>query len=729
MDGTDGSATAVHAAGPEGGDAIRIDRSDSRTDGRVDSKIDGRIDTEIDLDRAGADEAERPARHLPPGLHRVVAVIAAGLSVYALYWVFRPLPVLQYRMSFLAVVLPLTFIVYRPGLRRPPEGRPDRPGVTDWVLAAASLVACVYPLLVFDDFIRRAFAPTTLDIVMGTLCTLLVLEACRRTVGPILPGICVGFVLYAYYGGYLPASWSISHGGYDFDRIIVALYNGTEGIFGVPLDVAATYIVLFTLYGAVLELSGAGRFFVDLSFAAFRRSASAPGRTVTLAGFLLGTVSGSGTATAVTLGTVTWPILRRAGYPPAQGGGVLAAAGIGAILSPPTLGAAAFLIAEFLRVSYLQVLIYATVPTLLYYLGVILAVEMDARRFGARAVRVDTASAWRLLLRFGYHFSSLVAIVVFMALGASPFRAVVYATVIAFALSFLDREHRLTPRRCGEALSKGALSVLPITATTAAAGIIVAVVTLTGLGLKASSIIVGASGENLAITAVLAAITVLLLGLAVPVTASFIIAAVIIGPALQTLGVPVEATYMFIFYFAVLSEVTPPTALAAVAAAAITGANAFRTMMATWRYTLPAFLVPMAFVLTPGGTALLGIGPFGATALAALVAAVAVVGLAVATGGWMLGPARVPERVLAGVAAVLLLVLEPVPVGIGLGALALALGVHLVLRRGRTGKNGNEKAASGGGDKRAASGGGDKRAASGGGDKRAASGGGEERTT
>jgi TRAP-type uncharacterized transport system fused permease subunit len=231
--------------------------------------------------------------------------------------------------------------------------------------------------------------------------------------------------------------------------------------------------------------------------------------------------------------------------------------------------------------------------------------------------------------------------------------------------------------------------VLPIAATTAAAGIIVAVVTLTGLGLKASSIIVGASGENLAITAVLAALTVLLLGLAVPVTASFIIAAVIIGPALQTLGVPVEATYMFIFYFAVLSEVTPPTALAAVAAAAITGANAFRTMMATWRYTLPAFLVPMAFVLTPGGTALLGIGPFGVTVLVALVAAVAVIGLAVATGGWMLGPARIPERVLAGVAAVLLLVLEPVPVGIGLGVLVVALGVHLVLRRGRPGGSTN----------------------------------------
>lgn len=663
-----------------------------------------------------AHEAERPARRLPPRLARAVSVVAAGLSLYALYWVFRPLPVLQYRMSFLAVVLPLTFIVYRPRLRRTAPDGPDSPGVTDWVLAAASLVVCAYPLLVFDDFIRRAFAPTTLDVVMGAGCVLLVLEACRRTVGAVLPVICLAFIGYAYYGGYLPASWSISHGGYDFERIIVALYGGTEGIYGVPLDVAATYIVLFTIYGAVLELSGAGRFFVDLSFAAFRRSAAAPGRTVTLAGFLLGTVSGSGTATAVTLGTVTWPILRRAGYPPHTGGGVLAAAGIGAILSPPTLGAAAFLIAEFLRVSYLQVLIYATVPTVLYYLGVILAVESDARRFGAKAVAVRTGSPWRLLARFGYHFSSLVAIVVFMALGASPFRAVVYATLIAFALSFLDRDHRLTPRRVGQALATGALGVLPIAATTAAAGIIVAVVTLTGLGLKASAIIVDLAGANLAITAVLAAVTVLVLGLAVPVTASFIIAAVIIGPALQTLGVPVEATYMFIFYFAVLSEVTPPTALAAVAAAAITGANAFRTMMATWRYTLPAFLVPLAFVLTPNGTALLGLAPIGRVVLCALAAAAAVTGLAIATGGWMIGPARWPERVLAAGAAVLLLVLEPGPVGIGLGLLAAAVVVHLLLRRvlgrGRVDEDVDgavEPAAPGGRAGSAATGGGEER--------------------
>jgi TRAP transporter 4TM/12TM fusion protein len=517
---------------------------------------------------------------------------------------------------------------------------------------------------------------------MGGLCVLLVLEATRRTIGPILPGICLAFVGYAYWGGYIPFDWTVGHRGYDLDRIIVHLYMGSEGIFGVPLDVAATYIVLFTIYGAVLDHSGAGRFFVDISFAAFRRSRSAPGRTVTLAGFLLGTVSGSGTATAVSLGSVAWPILKRAGYPRDQAGGVLAAAGIGAILSPPTLGAAAFIIAEYLNVSYLRVLLFATVPTLLYYLGIVLAIEADARRHGTVPVDVDAHPPRRLLLRYGYHFSSLVAIVVLMAMGFSPFRAVVYATVLAFALSFLDRANRLTPRRAAAALSAGTTGVLPVAATTAAAGVIVAVVTLTGLGLKASSLIVAVAGGSLAATALVSAVAVLLLGLAVPVTASFIIAAVIIGPALQTVGVGPEATYMFIFYFAVLSEVTPPTALAAVASAAVTGGNAFRTMMQTWKYTLPAFLVPFAFVLAPGGTALLGLAPWPRVLAATAVAALAVAALAVVTGRWITGPARWPERAVALVAAVLLLYLQPVTAAAGIAALVAAVGLHL-FRRGR----------------------------------------------
>ncbi|WP_433360800.1 TRAP transporter permease [Streptosporangium sp. CA-115845] len=620
-------------------------------------------------------DAERPARRLSGRVAQAVTLVALGLSLYVLYRAFRPGPVLPYRMLFLAVVLPLTFVCYKPGRRGT-----DRPGAGDWVLAALALAVCLYPLAVFDDFIRRAFEPTTLDVVAGAVIVLLVLEACRRTVGWILPAVCAGFAAYAYYGGYLPFDWVVGHRGYDLDRIVVSFVMGTDGVYGVPLDVAATYIILFTVYGAVLDHSGAGKFFVDVSLAAFRRSRSAPGRTVTLAGFLLGTVSGSGVATTVSVGSVAWPILRRAGYPPEQGGGVLAAAGIGAILSPPTLGAAAFIIAEYLRVSYLTVLLYATIPTVLYYLGIFLAIEMDARRYGTRAVGVDAPSLWPLIRRFGYHFSSLFVIVILMALGQSPFRAVVYATLLALALSFLDSEHALTPRRAARALAAGATGVLPVAATCAAAGLIVAVVTLTGLGLKASSLIVGASGGILAVTALLCAVAVLVLGLAVPVTASFVIAAVVIGPALTDLGVSQAEAYMFIFYYAVLSEVSPPTALSAFAASAITGGNAYRTMMTTWGYTLPAFLVPFAFVLTPGGAGLLAQGTFGEILAATTVSAVAVAALAAATGGRLLGPAGPVERVLCAVAAILLLFLSPLSVLAGAVVLIVVVSLHLMTR-------------------------------------------------
>ncbi|WP_433239251.1 TRAP transporter permease [Streptosporangium sp. CA-135522] len=621
-------------------------------------------------------DAERPARRLSGRVAGAVTAVALGLSLYALYWAFRPGPVLPYRMVFLAVVLPLTFVCYKPGRRGG-----DRPGAVDWALAGLSLTACLYPLAVFDEFIRRAFDPTALDVAAGAVISLLVLEACRRTVGWILPAVCLAFIAYAYYGGYLPFGWVIGHRGYDIDRIIASFVMGTDGVYGVPLDVAATYIILFTIYGAVLDRSGAGRFFVDVSLAAFRRSRSAPGRTVTLAGFLLGTVSGSGVATTVSVGSVAWPILRRAGYPREQGGGVLAAAGIGAILSPPTLGAAAFIIAEYMRVSYLTVLVYALIPTVLYYLGVCLAIEIDARKYGTRPVEVDAPRFWPLLRRYGYHFSSLFVIVVLMALGQSPFRAVVYATLLALALSFLDAGHRLTPRETAKALAAGTVGILPVAVTCAAAGTIVAVVTLTGLGLKASSLIVGASGGVLLVTALLCALAVLVLGLAVPVTASFVIAAVVIGPALTDLGVSQAEAYMFIFYYAVLSEVSPPTALSAFAASAITGGNAYRTMMATWKYTLPAFLVPFAFVLTPAGSALLAQGPVGEILLTTAVSALAVAALAATTGGWLAGPASAAERALCGVAAVLLLFLSPVPVLVGAGVLTLAIALHLVTRK------------------------------------------------
>jgi TRAP transporter 4TM/12TM fusion protein len=656
------------------------------------------------LESVGAQEEERPARRLGPRWDLFVWAVSIAVAVLVLKEVFAPFAKgnVFYLVIFLGVTLPLVFLTYRPVARRRASD-PDNPGILDIALAVLALLAGLYPVLPlsggYDAFLDRGGQLSTMDIVAGTLLLLLVLDATRRTTGLVLPVVCLMFLAYAYYGGYLPQDWGIAHAGFDYSQILNGLFNDASGFFGIPLDVAASYIVLFTIYGAVLNSSGAGKFFVDFSFALFRRSRTAPGRTAALSGFLLGTVSGSGTATTVTLGAITWPVLRKAGYPKENAGGLLAASGIGAILSPPTLGAAAFIIAEYLETSYLTVMIWATIPTLLYYLGIALAVEIDARRFGANAVEVDVPGAGQVLKRGIHHFASLAIIVVFLALDIPPFTAVVYATGVAALFALVARliEARAAGgpgtavprwlRSLADALAEGIRGALPVIAVCAAAGVITSVITKTGLGQELADALVTAAkalSSNptvvLVLTVVFAAFAVGVLGLAVPVTASFIIAWVVLGPALLDLGVQPAEVAMFIFYYAVLSEVTPPTALAAVAAAAITGGSVLRTMWQTWKYTLPAFLVPIAFVLTDNGSALLlrrgALDVVWVTAVSAL----GVAALAVVTGGWLLGPAGWPERLLCLPAALLLLYLQPISIGIGLAFAAAAVVVHLAAR-------------------------------------------------
>ncbi|MGH9329706.1 MAG: TRAP transporter permease, partial [Vicinamibacterales bacterium] len=314
---------------------------------------------------------------------------------------------------------------------------------------------------------------------------------------------------------------------------------------------------------------------------------------------------------------------------------------------------------------------------LLYYLSVLLMIEAESRRAGTHAVPVEVPPLGQLTRRYGYHFSSLVVVAALMAWGLTAFRAVFWAMIVAFALSFIRRETALVPRRLAAALTDGATGVLPIAATTATAGIIVGVVTLTGLGLKVAGVIVALAGGTRALTAVYAAIAVWLLGLAVPVTASYIIAAVMVAPALTQAGVPDVAAHMFIFYYAVLSEVSPPTALSPMAAAAITGGNAFRTMMLTWKYTLPAFLVPFVFTLSPDGLGLLLRAPFGAVLWTLTTAAVGVAGLAAGLGGWLRGPARLAERALWSAGGVLLFFATPMADLAGVLLLMAGLAIHV----------------------------------------------------
>jgi len=589
----------------------------------------------------------------------LVAVVAIAMSLYHLYAAYAIIPAHILRATHLGFVLFLLYLLF-PAIR----SQRDRIRWHDVVLALLGVATIAYLLLDFDDFIERAVEPTRLDLVFGVILILLVLEGVRRTSGNILAGVVASFIVYAFAGPWIPAPFT--HRGYDVERLVGQLYMTLEGIFGTALDVSATFIILFTIYGAVLAYSGAGEFFIDFSLAVTGGKRAAAGRTIVLSSFLLGGPSGSGVATTVTIGSVAWPMLAKAGYPLNAAGGLLAAGGLGAIISPPVLGAAAFLIAEFLKISYLDVIFMATIPTCLYYLGLFLMVELDARRFGVKEVELRAKQGlWPMLKERGFHFTSLIAIIAFMLLGFSPIIAVFWAILLAAALSFLRRETALRfwpsegvplhKTRMATALQAGSVGVLAVAATCAAAGIIVGVVTLTGLGLKFSAIVIQLAHGNLLLTAIFTSLVVWVVGLAVPVTASYIICAVIAAPALTKLGVPDFAAHMFIFYYAVLSEVSPPTALSPFAAASITGGDPYKTTMQAWKYTLPAFLVPFCFVLDPSGVGLLLKGNWVDIAHVTVTAAIGIAALACGVQGWMFTRTSWIERVLL-IAAGLLLV-------------------------------------------------------------------------
>src|SRR6266511_3033225 len=367
------------------------------------------------------EQEEGAVRRLGGRTGVAVTFVAVAMSLYHLYAAYAIIPAHILRATHVGFVLLLLFILF-------PAAKRYRARI-QW--------------LDFDEFIERAVTPTRWDLFFGVALILLVLEGVRRTSGAILAGVVAAFIAYAFAGPYLPSPWT--HRGYDVERLVGQLYMTLEGIFGSPIDVSATFIILFTIYGAVLAHSGAGEFFIDFSLAVTGGKRAAAGRTIVLSSFLLGGPSGSGVATTVTIGSVAYPMLAKAGYGKNAAGGLLAAGGLGAIISPPVLGAAAFLIAEFLNISYLDVIFMATIPTCLYYLGLFLMVELDARKLGVREVDLRPRESVRSMLRHrGFHFTSLFAIVAFMIYGFSPIISVFWAILLAAGLSFLRRETALT---------------------------------------------------------------------------------------------------------------------------------------------------------------------------------------------------------------------------------------------------------------------------------------------
>ncbi|MGG5811906.1 TRAP transporter permease [Falsiroseomonas sp. CW058] len=644
-------------------------------------------------------EQEEGAQNRLPGLigHAAVA-IAVAMSLFHLWAAWDIVPTTTLRYVHVGFAMVLGFALF-------PVARRFRHRLMAWDLGLIAVAVYVIWYLISggDDLQDRYIFPEPMDIVVGWLLIALVLEVTRRSTGWIMPAVAIAFLLYGFFGNHLSPPWR--HQGYGMDRLIPHITITLEGIFGTAVDVSASLIVLFTIYGAILGATGAGKFFVDFSFSLTGGKPSSAGRTVVLSSFLLGGPSGSGVATTVTLGTVAWPMMRQVGYRADDAGGLLAAGGLGAIISPPVMGAAAFLISEYLKIGYLDVIVMAIVPTCLYYASLLFMVELDQRRIAARAaadpdapppVEMKVDPVGKLVREYGFHFSTLVAIVVFMLMGYSATLSVLYAMAVAVVLSWLKRETAITPRKLVGALASGAVQSVGIAATCACAGIIVGVITLTGLGLKFSDIAIQAAGGSLVITAVYTALIVWVVGLAVPVTASYIICAVVAAPALMKLGVPDYAAHMFVFYYAVLSEVSPPTALSPFAASAITGAGPYRTTLMAWKYTLPAFVLPFVFVTDPEGVGLLlnmrGDMTWVDVAWQIVLATLGLAALAAACQGWLLRALAGWERAALTLAGLLMVFpasldalapgLLPHPHLVGLALALLLMGVQWRSARG-----------------------------------------------
>ncbi len=594
-----------------------------------------------------------------------------GWSIYGAIW---PVETYIFRMIHMAFIFALAFCVY-----------PVRPNAGRWtvwadlLLALLGVAAIAYTFTDMDQFIRRSTLPEPMDLLFGIAAILLLLEISRRIVDNTFTLVVIGFLVYTYFGNYFPDV--ISHKGYDLDRIVGHMYMTLEGIFGVPLSVSVSFVMLFVVYGTFMDVAGAGGFWLDLSLATMGRKSASAGRGAVITSALLGGPQGSGVATTMSVTPIMWPILQKAGYSPNMAAGLIATGGIGAVLSPPLMGAAAFLIMQFLNISFWEVVVMVTVPTLLYYVGTLFMVELEARKYRFAPPETEAKTVRQVMFTKGYHLVSIVVLVAILVIwNKSPEYAALGAIGTTILTSFLsrDRNEWLTPARITVAMIEGAKNMLPVAVLLAAAGLIVGTFTLTGLGLKISSIIMSVSGGSVLAAIFLSLIASMLIGLSLPITATYIMTVVMVAPALVKIGVPMHVAHLLVFYFAVLSEVSPPVGLSPCAAAAVTGGNPFGSMMQAWKYSLPAFLVPFFFATTEVGNSLLILeANWVDFVLATVTSLCALFFVAVGIIGYMRKALPPVERVLLVVVAVAMVV---APIGPSIPGLApVAAGTVMIL--------------------------------------------------
>ena len=527
---------------------------------------------------------------------KIIAAIAITFSVFQLYTaIFGVLDAQLQRAIHLGFGLALAYLLY-PFRRAWTRDHYFHP--IDIVFAVLGAATPAYLVIQYRELITRAGTVSPVDTVVGGLGILLVIEATRRVVGLPMVTVVLVFIAYAFLGPYMPGV--LAHRGLTPEQLIGHLYFTTEGIFGIPLGVSSTFIFLFILFGAYLESTGLGKFFIDLANAVAGWASGGPAKVAVLSSGLMGTVSGSSVANVVGTGSLTIPMMKKLGYNANFAGAVEAAASTGGQLMPPVMGAAAFLMAEFVGVPYIDVVKAAAIPALLYFTGVWLGVHFEAKRKKLKGIpRAELPNPLTLLKERGHLAIPLVVIVYLLVAGYTPMRAALVAIFLSILCAMLRKSTRMKPIEIVYGLERGAKGVLGVLVACASAGIIIGVVTKTGVGLRLASGLIDLAGGMLLPAMFFTMITAIVLGMGVPTTANYVITSTIAAPALEQMGVPVLAAHMFVFYFGIIADVTPPVALAAYAGAGISGGNALKTGVHASKLAIAAFIIPYVFVLSP----------------------------------------------------------------------------------------------------------------------------------
>jgi TRAP transporter 4TM/12TM fusion protein len=568
----------------------------------------------------------------------IVVLLAIGLSIFHFYTAgFGTLSSWHQRSIHVAWGLLLIFLLF-------PARKNKGFNWIDIITLVITLVVGYYILTGYPEVEARQGAPSNGDLVIGTMLILLVLEATRRTNGILMSGIAIFFLTYIFLGPYFPGA--LAHPGVSYGKVIDQMFNGTIGIFSEPIYVSSTVLILFVIFGAFLMRSGGGQFFTNFAFSALGSKPGGPALSGVGASALVGTITGNGAANAAITGAFTIPLMKKLGYKPKFAAAVEAVASQGGQIMPPIMGASVFIMAETTGIPYIYLALYALIPALIYFLIAGFIVYFHAKRLNLAGVPKEQLPDMKMvLLKESYLFLPIVAIIAFMLLGYSPMMAGFYAILMTIVLSWIRPATRMGVLDILACLEKGAKSALGVIAACATAGIIVGAVSITGLGLTFSRFVIDLAGENLLLLLVLTAVASIILGMGMPTVSAYVILAVLGVPALMKLGVDLVAAHMFVFYFGVMSGLTPPVAITAYTAAGIAGSNPTKTAFYSIRIGLGGFFIPFIFVYNPelllqGGSSVLE------TTVAVITAIISCYAFAIAIENYWLTPLNLVSRLI-----------------------------------------------------------------------------------